>query len=449
MTKPAACGLILEDSRALRLLTLLLFYFTQGVPMGLFLNAIPGWMAAGGATTAQVATVTAAVGLPWSLKLINGFLIDRYTYLPMGRRRIWIIGAQAIMVLAFLAGALAAPLPTEVRVLAVLGFCASAAATFQDVGMDSLAVDIMPEDERAKAAGIMFGAQALGMATATAIGGYLLQHYGIAIALIVLALLPFAMMTYGAIIRERAGEKRLPWTGGQSHKRNLDVQVEAWWPLIVNAGKAMVVPLSLIALPMLLLRAVPFGAFEAFHPELFTQRAGWEISEYTNLLSVSGLIAGVIGLTIGGWLVDKIGSRLAIILFVTPGAGVLFAFGLSEHLWGDSRVLVALIVISEIVALFFAIAVIPICMRLCHPAVAATQFTLYMAFANFGRPLGSALAGFSTEAGAPQWIYFVSGAGFALIVLIVLFVRFPEKAKTADAVAEALPQGHGIAPRVD
>lgn len=449
MTNPSSGQLVLEESRKLRLLTLLLFYFTQGFPLGLFLVAIPGWMAAGGATTAQVATVTAAAALPWSLKLINGFLIDRYTYLPMGRRRVWIIGAQAVIVLVLLAGALALPAPTEVKLLIILGFCANVATTFQDVGIDSLAVDIMAEDERAKAAGIMFGAQALGYAAATALGGYLLQHVGIGLGLVALALLPGAVMTYGAIIRERSGEKQLPWTQGQSHPRNLDLQVEAWWPLIVNAARATVVPLSLLVLPVLLLRSVPFGAFEAFHPELFTQRAGWEISEYTSLMSISALIAGTVGLVLGGWLVDKIGSRPAIILFVTPAAALLFAFGLSEHLWGDSRFLIALVVTSDILGIFFAIALLPICMRLCHPAVAATQFTMYMAVSNFGRPLGSALAGFSTEAGSPQWMYLAAGAGFVLVVLIALLVRFPEAPKIVGAIADELPQGHGIAPRID
>ena len=34
--------------------------------------------------------------LPWTLKLVNGFIMDRYTFLAMGRRRIWIIGAQGV-----------------------------------------------------------------------------------------------------------------------------------------------------------------------------------------------------------------------------------------------------------------------------------------------------------------------------------------------------------------
>jgi len=63
------------------------------------------WMAANGESTTSVAAVVGASTLPWTLKLINGFLIDRYTFLPMGRRRAWIIGAQGLIVLILLAGA--------------------------------------------------------------------------------------------------------------------------------------------------------------------------------------------------------------------------------------------------------------------------------------------------------------------------------------------------------
>ena len=449
MINPPTNGLVLEHNRSLRLLTLLLFYFTQGFPVGVFFYAIPGWMSANGASTAQVAAVVGASALPWSLKLVNGFLIDRYTFLPMGRRRIWIIGAQALLVASFITGAILMPTAAEVFMLSALGFCANVAVTFQDVGIDSLAVDIMPEDERAKAAGIMFGAQLLGISAATALGGYLLQDFGIGVGLVGLALIPGLVMTYGMIIRERDGERRLPWTQGASHPDNVAIQVEAWKPLVVNALKAIVLPMSLILLPILLIRSLPAGAFEAFHPELFTQRAGWQISEYTNLISTSALISGIVGLVIGGWLVDKIGSRRAIVVFVTPAALLLTAFGFAEPYWAESRLLIAFQITIDLLGLFFMIALIPICMRMCSPAVAATQFTIYMAVGNFGRPLGSAMAGFCVEAGMPQLIYWISAAGFAFVVLIAALVAFPEEKKAAASTAGALPQGDGLTPKLD
>ena len=45
------------------------------------------------------------------------------------------------------------------------------ATTFQDVAVDGMAVDIMKEEERARASGMMFGAQSIGIVAATALSG--------------------------------------------------------------------------------------------------------------------------------------------------------------------------------------------------------------------------------------------------------------------------------------
>lgn len=441
--------LVLSTSKSLRLLTLILFYFTQGFPIGLFFYAIPAWMSANGASTAQVASVVSAASLPWTLKLVNGFLIDRYTFLPMGRRRAWIIGAQGAAVLVLIAGAVISPSPGDVVVLSAIAFCANSAITFQDVGIDSLAVDIMPDDERAKAAGIMFGAQLLGMATATSMGGYLLQHAGMTVGLAALAFIPLLVALYGVAIRERPGERRLPWSQGHSHPRNLQIQVDAWWPLLKSTGRALVVPLTLAVVPILLLRAVPAGAFEAFHPELFTRMAGWQISEYTNLVSTSQMISGIAGMLIGGLLIDRIGTRAGLVLAACLGAAALFAMGLARPVWGETWLLVTLQFCADMLSLLYNIAVIPICMRLCSPSVAATQFTIYMAIANFGRPIGAWLATVTAGAGHPEWLYWSAALGWALVVVLALTVRFPTKGPAEAELAHDLPEGVGIAPRVD
>lgn len=446
-SKPGATSaLVLTQSKPLRLLTLRLFYFTQGFPIGLFYYAIPGWMGANGASTGVIAGVVAASGLPWSLKLVNGFLIDRYTFLPMGRRRSWIIGAQSVIVLVLLAGAVLAPAHDDIFLLSAIGFVANMAVTFQDVGIDSLAIDIMAEDERAKAAGIMFGAQALGTAFATFMGGVLLASTNISVCLAVLALVPGLVAVYGMAIREREGERRLPWSAGESHPLNRAVQVEAWWPLLVNAWKAIVLPLSLLLIPMLLLRSLPSGAFEAFHPVLYTQTGGWALTDYTNFTSALSLVLGLIGLTVGGWAVDAIGAQRSALIAICCGALLLAGFGAVSHLWSESWLLIGFGSAMDFFALFYAIAMIPICMRMCSPAVAATQFTIYMAIANFGRPLGAWLAANTAGAGLPQWMYWSLALAWGVVAVSLVIARFPTQNREAEETAHVLPQAAGLQP---
>ena len=170
--------LVLERSRPLRLFTLFILYVGQGMQIGLFWFAVPAWMAVNGATAAQVGSVAALTALPWSLKLVNGFIMDRYTFLPMGRRRAWILASQGVMVASLLAAAIINPQVGDVAVLGAIGFAVNLATTFQDVAVDGLAVDIMTEDERARGSGMMFGGQSMGIAMATALCGFLIDGFG-------------------------------------------------------------------------------------------------------------------------------------------------------------------------------------------------------------------------------------------------------------------------------
>ena len=122
------------------------------------------------------------------------------------------------------------------------------------------------------------------------------------------------------------------------------------------------------------------------------------------------------------------------------------AMALSSASWSDSRLLVAYFLSADIVMLLVTVSLIPICMRMCSPAVAATQFTIYMAMANFGRPLGATLAAATVGAGNPVVLYWGIAAGYAAIFIILIVVRFPKDDRAFHETAEALPQGEGIAP---
>ena len=138
----SAGDLTLSDSKQLRFLTVFVFYLNQGIGLGLFGFVIPAWLTANGASLSEIATIVGLSALPWSLKFISGAIVDRYTFLPMGRRRIWIIGAQSLLVLCLIGIAVLSPSAEEIALLAVIGFVLNLAVVFQDVGVDALAIDL-------------------------------------------------------------------------------------------------------------------------------------------------------------------------------------------------------------------------------------------------------------------------------------------------------------------
>ncbi|MGX7895401.1 MFS transporter [Tsuneonella sp. HG222] len=432
----------LTENPFLRLATVFIFYIFEGVPMGIFYVALPAFMASSGAGTTEIAAVVAAFGLPWSLKLVNGFFMDRYTYLPMGRRRIWIIGAQSIMALALLAAAVINPLPTETAILSAIAFVVSAATTFQDVSIDSLVVDFMNEEEQAKAGGIMFGAQTLGIAGATAAGGYLFQHYGSQATFFAAAIFLLIGVLFALLLRERPGERRLPWTAGQAHPRNLDIRIDAWWPLLKTSFAAMIAPASLIIIPFLLMRSVPAAIYDVFNPVLATKYVGFTTSQYTNISSLSALVSGIVGLVFGGWLTAKLGKRQVLGIMFSLMAILLLGAGALPQFWSDPAMLYALVWGIDMFGIFIAIAMIPLAMQVCSPAVAATQFTIYMALGNFGRPIGAAIVA-ATNTVDPQLMFYTIGG---IMVAAALSTFLLKRGEVRPDVAAATHHGVGAGP---
>lgn len=441
-------SLILERSRALRFFIVFILYVAQGVPIGLFWFAIPAWMAANGAAAESVAYVLGLTALPWSLKLINGFIMDRYTFLPMGRRRIWLIGAQSVMVLCLVACAMLQPGVEDLFLLGATGFIVNSATTFQDVAVDGMAVDIMPEDERARASGMMFGGQSFGIAMATAATGAAIATYGPSAAYLIAAAFIGSITVLMLLVRERGGERLLPWSEGVVHQRNAAIHIGAWLPILKTTLKFMVRPISLIWIPILLVKGSIYGLYTGSVPVIATGEAGWSETDVTSLTSIAQLIAAAIGLTFGGWFADRVGAKRALVIWLICWSAYSLGTWLSAPLWSDSRMVSAVILTWVTMDILLTIAVIPISMRLSSPTVAATQFTLYMATNNLGISLGAALLAASARLDILTMPFLLIASLFAIAALVASRVNWPDK-QIEDDVAEALPTGGGIPQQLD
>lgn len=437
---------ILTGSRPLRLFTLFILYVAQGVPIGLFWFAIPAWMAANGADAADVGYVLGLTALPWTLKLVNGFIMDRYTFLAMGRRRIWIIGAQSIMILLLGAAAIVSPQVDDIMLLGLAGFAVNMATTFQDVAVDGLAVDIMEEEERARASGMMFGGQSIGMALSTALTGMAIARIGPSAAYLLAAGFIGVITLYVLWLKERPGERRLPWSSGQAHSRNLALHVGAWAPILRNTFRSMVLPVSLLWLPVLLTRGFHYGMFTGATPLIGTGEVGWDEETITSLVGTAQLAGGIIGLTLGGWMGDYFGAKKSTIGVFLAFLSVSALMIAGTAYWSDPSVFRSFVYAWIILDILITVVALPISMRLCDPTVAATQFTLYMATSNFGISIGAWALSFSEQMGGLTAMFGLVFAFHALGLILMLLVRFPRRSVVEKLVAAQLAEGMGPEP---
>jgi PAT family beta-lactamase induction signal transducer AmpG len=156
----------LSESTFWRYFNFTALYFAEGLNMGMLFVGIPAWMAMNGKTPGEIGGFAVACALPWTFKFVVAPLMDRYTYLPMGRKRPWVLLGQ-VGLAAGLAGMAYVPDPlNNLSLLMVAAFIVSSLGAIQDAATDGMAVDIIPVDQQARANGFMGGARMIGSSLA-------------------------------------------------------------------------------------------------------------------------------------------------------------------------------------------------------------------------------------------------------------------------------------------
>lgn len=390
-TASTASRLILSESRPLRYFSFFLFYFAQGLPSGLTTVGLAVWVAANGGSSADVASIGAVAYLPWSFKFLIAFVIDRYSYLPMGRRRAWLILAQVLMSAGFITAAVLAPGPQDIDVLLVVTFLVMAGGATQDVAVDGLAVDILPEKEQGTASAWMFGGQATGTALSGAAAAYGLQNFGSATTFLYYIPVLLIPTIYAMIMRERPGEKRWPWSHGTIAKENLERVVENWGAIFKITLTSLIKGPSLIFVVAQSLMRTGAGMTVPLWPLLATAYIGWDETTYGNTTSTIDLIMAVLAIGVGSYLTARFGGRRATVGVCGIHVGMLLYLAFGQDSWTATNVFIAVYIVFSMLSLLSSICTNPLRMQLSDKRVSASQFTIYNSISNFPISVGASL----------------------------------------------------------
>ena len=315
----------------------------------------------------------------------------------------------------------------DIAMLGAIGFTLNTATAFQDVAVDGLAVDIMTEEERARGSGMMFGGQSIGVAAATAICGYVIDDLGAPAAFLTVAALLVALCLYTLAIRERHGEKIAPWSEGAAHQRNVAIQLGAWWPLLRSTFTSLFARASIFWMIAAFGSGILYGGMTGTVPLIGANYLGWDVSTISSHNAVAGLVGGVLCMTLGGWLGDRFGAKRIGIFWILVTLGLLAVMYFSESSWSNPVLFLGFAYGWLALNVLRTVALLPIPMRLCDATVAATQFTIYMAVANFGISFGAFMLGMSDRLGGLTSIFLVSGAGLCVTLVLLLTIRFPRR----------------------
>lgn len=408
----------LSENTFLRYFNFIALYVAQGIPEGMAFFGIPAWMAMNGKTPGEIGAFVAAVGLPWSFKIVVAPLMDRFTYLPMGRKRPWVIFGQLGLMASFIAMAFVPDPLNNLNLFMASGFAVGFFGAFQDVATDGMAIDIIPVDQQAKANGYMWGAKIIGTSASLALGSWLLHHYGFSVSILTLSIAVCLIMTVPICLRERQGEKLFPWSSGKSSKEAQKMQLENWSVIFKSLFAVFSLRNSLL---LALVSFISQGAYNFMGTLLpiFTVKAlGWTDQAYSQFFATASLIGGIIGMLIGGILIDKFGKvrmmNIYFFLLIVFTTGMAFIKTYWDNVWFISSYMI----IYQVLFVFSCIGLFAIAMQCCWKKVSASQFTLYMTIGNLGRLVGAKLIGPLKE--QLGWEYTIFS--FAIMIAITWFV---------------------------
>ncbi|HIG38579.1 MAG TPA: MFS transporter, partial [Candidatus Poseidoniales archaeon] len=198
-------GEAMSENKSSRTITLCILYVAQGLPSGFANVAFVAFLVINGITPTQVALLFATVYLPWTFKFIWGPVIDMVRFPRYGVRRPWILFAETGMILSLATLLFIPDLVASIQLVTIILFVHNLFASFQDVSVDALAVDILQPDEVATVNGLMFAAKRGGIIFGGAVLGLMVVPFGIKSAIMIQIPLLILIMMVPLFLRERPG----------------------------------------------------------------------------------------------------------------------------------------------------------------------------------------------------------------------------------------------------
>lgn len=408
-----------NNSRA-RYATGSIMYFAQGIPQGLLGIAIPAWLANLGVSASEIASYLAVITLPWAFKLVTGPFMDRFEYLPMGRRRPWVIGAQLGLSLSLLSLMLVETPADQVGLLMLIGVLVNSFAATQDVAVDGMSIDLTPVREQGRLNAFMSFGKAVGWGTTAAVSGVLVTTWGLGTTAIIAAVVSGIPLLLILFVRERKGERALPWTGGEAatvHRAS-----SSFRDVFSGVNQVLWVRGSVIVMAIMFMDGLIYGYGQALMPIAAINLFGYTTSEWSQLVAMMGLIGAVLALSIGP-IIDRMGAKRMLVVATSLVAIHALMIAQTQHLWQDT--LYVRVMLSAWIMLLpvVMVSVIALAMAICSSTLSATQFAIYMSVANLGHAVGSKIYGSVSEQSSYQQSYIMLSALAVVLIVVILFHR--------------------------
>lgn len=290
-------------------------YFSQGIPLGVAMEALPTLLRRDGAGLGTLAWLP-LVGLPWVLKFLWAPQVDNRWRPSMGRRRSWIVPMQA-MVLACMAGValLGISSASAAWVVGLMAVASLASAT-QDIATDGLTAERFEGQALARANAVQVGGTMVGFffggPGALIMAGYVGQRGALAVLAMVVAFSLLMAASWRETTldgRDAADSRQRASLAGFARRRGA-------WALAVAAFLSAMTAVAGYGLS-----------------KLYLVDAGWELEAVGRIGMAGGVVTVLLGCGGGAWLIGKLGARTVLALGLAASGAAALGWMAQAHGW--------------------------------------------------------------------------------------------------------------------
>lgn len=383
-----------------RILAILFFGFSSGLPLYTLLYLVQAWMATSGLNVKALGLLT-VVTFPYTCKFLWAPFMDRFT-LPLGRRRGWMAFTQ--LALFFTMGAMGWLDPkAQMEQVALCMFLLAFLSASQDVVIDAYRREVLEDNQQGLGAAVIVNAYKAAALVPSALGLVLADTYAWSTVFWIVA----AFMLPGFVCTLLVPE---PKVYGDPPKNLQQAIVQPFREFILRDGwqKAAWI------VAFILLYKMGDSMATALATKFFLD-TGFTTTQIGLAANATGLWASLAGGVVGGVWMVRLGINRSLWVF-----GVLQAVAILGFAWlakaGPDTTLLAGVYGFEAFAStgLGTAALVAFISRCTDPRYTATQYALFSSLAVVPRTFVNASVGF-----------IVAESGWFLFFIICFVLAFP------------------------
>lgn len=361
----------MHHNKFLRYVTFALLYFVQGIVWSYFISLNSLYLLSHGLTLTRIGIFGSLVYIPFIAKVLLGLLSDRVNLFGLGHRRPWILIGLVLQSLCLLIIPAINPssgfwLLTGTSLLMLLGMA------LYDTSTDGLAVETSAVEEEGIIQAFMVSGRALGVVVAGSTLGFLAESVSWRAVFLVLAAATLLPLPLAAGMKEpkRAPGQRFEWVAFSSLKSPRII-------LLVLAGLAVSSAMA--------------GANQLLNPflqESFKISLG-QAGLYTTIWGLGFFAGGAVGGLLHRYVGERRSSWIAV-PSIMLGILLLALIPNTVLAWGIAG-------LFGIAYGIFSVVFYSISMHVCDTRIAASMFSIQMAFVNLATSIGIGLGGILSD----------------------------------------------------